>query len=147
MLRLSKMADYAGVVVAHIAAAPARVHTATSLSEELFLPKATVAKCLKLMAKNKVLVSSRGVNGGYSLARDAKDISIADVIFALEGPVHITSCAHGQPAGDCQIFDTCPMRGAWDGLNGRILQMLRETSVADMTRAGLVGGGAQAGMK
>ncbi len=134
MLRLSKMADYAGVIVVHIAATPARVHTATSLSDELKLPKATVAKCLKVLAKNGVLTSSRGVNGGYSLARDAQSISVAEVIFALEGPVQIVSCAQGHKANDCQIVHTCPMRGGWDGINAKILNMLRETSVADMVR-------------
>lgn len=148
MLRLSKMADYAGVIVVHIAATAMRVHTATSLSEELHLPKATVAKCLKLLAKNGVLTSSRGVNGGYSLARDAQSISVADVIFALEGPVQIASCAQKHPgthSEDCQIVSTCPMRGGWDGINSKILHMLRETSVADMAHAGLVGGAAQTG--
>lgn len=133
MLRLSKMADYAGVIVVHMASGQTRVHTATSLSEELHLPKATVAKCLKVLAKNGVLASHRGVNGGYSLAREAKDISVAEVIFALEGPVQIASCAQGQ-SEDCQIVHTCPMRGGWDGINAKILNMLQDTSVADMVK-------------
>lgn len=134
MLRLSKMADYAGVIVVRIAAAPARVHTATSLSEELHLPKATVAKCLKILAKQGVLTSSRGVNGGYSLARDAKDIPVAEVIFALEGPVQIASCAPGHVAESCQISGTCPMHGGWDSINAKILHLLKETSIADMVK-------------
>lgn len=145
MLRLSKMADYAGVIVVHIASAPSRVHTASSLSDELRLPKATVAKCLKVLAKHNVLTSSRGVNGGYALARPAKEIPVAEVIFALEGPVQITSCAPGHVAESCHISGTCPMRGGWDSINGKILNMLRETSVADMARAGSAGGGAQTG--
>lgn len=131
MLRLSKMADYAGVIVVQMAANPLRAHTATSLSDELSLPRTTVAKCLKTLAKHGVLTSQRGVNGGYALARDAREISIAEVITAMDGPVQMASCTNGH-AGDCQIEKTCPMRGGWDGINADIYTMLREKSVADM---------------
>lgn len=133
MLRVSKMADYAGVVVVQMAARPAQVHTASSLSLALDLPKATVAKCLKALAKHGVLTSSRGVHGGYALAREAADISIAEVITAMDGPVQLTSCANGH-AGDCQIEHSCPMRGGWDGINADIYTMLRQRSVADMVK-------------
>lgn len=133
MLRLSKMADYAGVMVVHMAARPAQAHTASSLSAELHLPKATVAKCLKTLARHGVLHSSRGVNGGYTLARLPADISIAEVITAMDGPVQMASCANGQ-ASDCQIEHTCPMRGGWDGINAEIHQLLRGKSLADMVK-------------
>lgn len=133
MLRLSKMADYAGVVVVHMAAQPSRAQTATSLATELSLPKATVAKCLKTLAKHGVLNSSRGVNGGYTLARTPKDISIAEVITAMDGPVQMASCTNGH-ASDCQIEETCPMRGGWDGINADIQKLLRGKSLADMVK-------------
>ena len=96
MLRLSKMADYAGVIMVQVARQPqGRVHTATSLSEALSLPKATVAKCLKTLARHGVLSSQRGVNGGYVLSRAPGDISVAEVIYALDGPVQVTSCVQG----------------------------------------------------
>lgn len=133
MLRLSKMADYAGVIVVHMARDAGQTHTATSLAEALRLPKATVAKCLKMLARHGVLASIRGVNGGYLLARAAADITVAEVIDALEGPVEIASCVHGQPT-DCQIEHTCPMRGGWDGINHKIRQSLENLSVADMAR-------------
>lgn len=133
MLRLSKMADYAGVVVMHIAAQPERVHTATSLSAELELPKTTVAKCLKTLARSEVLISQRGANGGYKLARQAAEISIAEVIVAMDGPVRMTSCTDGH-SGDCQIEQTCPMRGGWDGINADIYKLLRGRSLADMVK-------------
>lgn len=131
VLRLSKMADYAGVIGVHMARDASRVHTATSLSEALELPKATVAKCLKTLAKSGVLASHRGVNGGYSLARAAKDISVAEVIHALEGPTKIASCTHGN-GGDCQIVRTCPMRGGWDGINQDIEALLMRKTLAEM---------------
>lgn len=133
MLKLSKMADYAGVVVVQMATQPERVHTASSLSLALELPKATVAKCLKTLAKHGVLSSSRGVNGGYALARAPKEISVAEVITAMDGPVQLTSCSNGH-AGECQIEKTCPMRGGWDGINADIYAMLRQRSVADMVK-------------
>jgi FeS assembly SUF system regulator len=127
------MADYAGVMVVHMAAQPQRVHTASSLCLDLDLPKATVAKCLKTLAKHGVLVSHRGVNGGYALARAANDISIAEVITAMDGPVKMTSCTDGH-AGECQIEQTCPMRGGWDGINADIYKLLRGRSLADMVK-------------
>ena len=133
MLRLSKMADYAGVVMVCMAAQPQRVHTATSLSAELCLPKTTVAKCLKTLAKHAVLVSQRGVNGGYMLARPANQISIAEVITAMDGPVQMASCTNGH-SGDCQIEKTCPMRGGWDGINADIYKLLQGKSLADMVK-------------
>lgn len=133
MLKLSKMADYAGVVVVQMAMQPERVHTASSLSQVLELPKATVAKCLKTLAKHGVLTSQRGVNGGYMLARAPREISVAEVITAMDGPVQLASCTNGH-AGDCQIEQTCPMRGGWDGINADIYAMLRNRSVADMVK-------------
>ena len=125
------MADYAGVIGVHMARDTSRVHTATSLSDALELPKATVAKCLKVLAKNGVLTSQRGVNGGYTLARKPQDISVAEVIHALEGPTQITSCTNGKEH-DCQIVKTCPMRGGWDGINHDIEALLRNKSLAEM---------------
>ena len=132
MLRLSKMADYAGVIMVQVARQPlGHIHTAQGLSEALSLPKATVAKCLKTLARHGVLASQRGVNGGYVLARTPKDISVAEVIHALDGPVHMASCVHGN-TGDCRIEKTCPMRGGWDTINATIENTLRGMSLADM---------------
>lgn len=133
MLRLSKMADYAGAITVHMAAQPQSVHTATSLSAELALSKATVAKCLKTLARHGVLVSQRGVNGGYKLARAPRDISVAEIIVAMDGPVQMASCVGGHK-GDCHIEHCCPMCGGWDNLNSDIYAMLQRKSVADMVR-------------
>lgn len=131
MLKISKMADYAGVVAVCMAAHPEAVHTASSLSSQTGLAQTTVAKCLKLLARYGVLISQRGVNGGYVLARHPQDIAVSDIIEALEGKVKITDCTDHQDI-NCQISHCCPMRGGWDSLNGKIYQVLRSTSLADM---------------
>ncbi|MGB1540558.1 MAG: SUF system Fe-S cluster assembly regulator [Rickettsiales bacterium] len=133
MLRLSKMADYAGVIAVHIAREPARVHTAASLAGALGLPKTTVAKCLKALAGAGVLSSQRGVHGGYALAKPAKDISVAEVIYALEGRVQIAACVDGHE-GHCQIEKTCHLRGGWNTINAKIQHTLETMSVADMAK-------------
>lgn len=133
MLRLSKMADYAGAITVHMAAQPQRVHTATSLSADLALSKATVAKCLKTLARHGVLVSQRGVNGGYKLARPASEISVAEIIVAMDGPVQMASCVDGHK-GECPIERSCPLIGGWDSINSDIYAMLQRKSVADMVR-------------
>lgn len=127
------MADYAGVIVVHMVRQPAEVHTAASLSASLNLPKATVAKCLKALAKHGVLSSQRGVHGGYALARPAADISVAEVIHALEGPVQMVECVGGNHSG-CQIERTCHMRGGWDAINATIYKTLQGLSLDDMAK-------------
>ena len=127
------MADYAGVIVVQMVRDGETAHTAASLSVRLHLPKATVAKCLKMLARGGVLTSQRGAAGGYALARPANAISVADIVRALEGPVKLTDCAHSGEH-DCQIQQTCPMRGGWDGINAEIHQLLKTKTIADMAR-------------
>lgn len=133
MLRLSKMADYAGVIMAQMAVHPQDAHNASMLAERLSLPKATVAKCLKSLSKHGLLVSQRGAYGGYTLARAPDAVSVLDIIVAMDGPVRIASCTEGVE-GDCLIVHSCPMRGGWDGINRDIFQLLQGRTLADLVK-------------
>ena len=98
MLRVSRLTDYATVVMALIATHPDHVHSAVQIAEETRLELPTVSKLLKTLGHAALVESFRGVNGGYRLARPASEISLAEIVEALEGPLGMTECsiAEGQ---------------------------------------------------
>ncbi|MDH3233307.1 MAG: SUF system Fe-S cluster assembly regulator [Alphaproteobacteria bacterium] len=131
MLRLNRITDYAVVVLSQMAREPDRQVTAPQLAEDTQVPQPTVAKVLKTLARGKVLISHRGANGGYTLARAPEAISMLEIIRALEGPVSLTDCVDGAE-GDCSVENLCPMRGNWDRVNDAIRSALESVSLADM---------------
>ena len=131
MLRLNRITDYAVVVLSQMARDPAKLVTATQLADDTQVPLPTVAKVLKSLVHGDVLVSHRGANGGYTLARMPDLISMLDIIRALEGPVSLTNCVDGAE-GDCDVESLCPMRGNWDRVNDAIRAALQSVSLADM---------------
>lgn len=132
MFRLSRLTDYAVVVMTQLARTPGRVVTATELAEQVGLPAPTTAKVLKLLAKHKLVGSHRGVSGGYAASRGLGDITLTEVITAIDGPVALTACVDGI-VGQCTVEDLCPVRGRWDRVNQAIKQALDGISLADMT--------------
>lgn len=138
MLRLNRITDYAVVVLTQMVRDPDTQVTAPQLSEDSSVPAPTVAKVLKALAKEGVLASQRGVNGGYRLARPAGDISMLEVIRALEGPVSLTACVDGAE-GDCDVEQLCPVRGNWDRVNTAIRGALAEVSLEDMAIPAMFG--------
>ncbi|MEQ8696320.1 MAG: SUF system Fe-S cluster assembly regulator [Bauldia litoralis] len=132
MLRLNRITDYAVVVLTQMAREPDKLVTAPQLSQDSNVPQPTVAKLLKELTRGGVLASHRGVNGGYTLAREPEAISMLEIIGALEGPVSLTACVDGAE-GDCEVERLCPVRGNWDRVNGAIHDALKGVSLADMT--------------
>src|SRR5579871_6246816 len=98
MLRISKLTDYATVILAVLAEHPGQLHTATALAEGTRIAAPTVSKLLKQLQRAGLVASTRGLHGGYQLARPAAQITAADILDALEGPVALTDCSagHGQ---------------------------------------------------
>src|SRR5579883_2332853 len=105
MIILSKLADYGVILATQLASQPERQATAATLAEETRLPKATVAKLLKALAHGGVVTASRGVSGGYRLARPAETISIAEVVAAIDGAIGVTQCTIHGP--DCTRTTFC----------------------------------------
>lgn len=132
MLRVSKLTDYATEVMAVLAAAPARVHNAQELAERARLEAPTVSKLLKQLAQAGLVESFRGVNGGYRLARDPAQISIADIVTAMEGPIGMTECS--AQAGLCDHETHCGVRVNWQRINDAIAGALAGVSLADMLK-------------
>ena len=90
MLRLSKLTDYGTVAMAHLARHPDRIHAAAELATAIGVAVPTASKILKMLARADLLRSVRGAKGGYMLSRPASEISIAEVIDAMEGPIGVT---------------------------------------------------------
>lgn len=134
MLRLSKMTDYGTVVLADMAGNPDAVHTATDVAERTRLGPPTVAKVLKLLSRGGLVDSYRGAHGGYALARPAEDISAADIIDAIEGPVAITECSTEE--SQCELESFCAIGVNWRRLNQAIHASLREVTLAQLAEPG-----------
>ena len=133
MFRLSKLTDYAVVVLVRLARDSA-VQTSPGIAAAVGLPEPTVAKVLKAMTPGGLVVSQRGARGGYRLGRPLSAIPVSDVISAIDGPIALTACVVG---GGCESGHVCPMRGRWDPVNAAIRAALGAISLADMEAARL----------
>lgn len=134
MIRLSKLADYAVVLVSHMATDPSARFSATDLAKLTHIPPPTVSKILGALARGGLLQSHRGLNGGFSLARAPQDVSVADVVNAVEGPIAVTHCLdHGQGDGGCDILATCRMAGYWQRINTAIDGALKDITFAEVS--------------
>jgi FeS assembly SUF system regulator len=130
MLRLSKIADYAVVVLVQLAESD-RVQTSGTIAARTGVPEPTVAKVLKLLAGADLAVSQRGARGGYRLSRPLDTIAVGDVIRAVEGPVFVTACVEGS-AIDCDSSRSCPINGRWQKVNQAIEATLAAITLADV---------------
>jgi FeS assembly SUF system regulator len=131
MIRISRLTDYGIVLMTHMAAHTERVHNAAEVAADAHLPLPTVSKLLRLLAKEGLLESHRGVKGGYGLGRPAEAITVGSIIRALEGPVAITTCT-GDATGACEHESLCPTRGHWHLINLAVRQALDSVTLADM---------------
>jgi FeS assembly SUF system regulator len=133
MLRLSKLTDYAVVVLVRLGAGDG-VQTSPGIAAATGIPEPTVAKVLKALAGSGLVASQRGARGGYRLIRPLAAIPIADVIAAIDGPIALTACVDGG-TGVCEVERICPVRGRWDPVNEAIQQALAAITLADMQEA------------
>jgi FeS assembly SUF system regulator len=133
MLRISKLTDYGTVMLAHLARNPDDVRSAADIAAKTGIALPTASKLLKALARNGLVTSTRGANGGYRLARAAADISAAEIIDALEGPVSITECSGSD--SHCDIEEACNVGNAWQRINVAIRNALQEVSLVDLLRS------------
>ena len=125
------MNDYAVVVLGQLAARPGRMCSAAEIADATGLGAPTVSQVLKGLAHAGLVASFRGAHGGYAAERPAADISVAEIVAAIDGPVAITACVDGAE-GDCTIETTCPLRGSWDRVHTAVRDALDAVTLADM---------------
>lgn len=132
MLRVSKLTDYGVVVMTFLARESDRLHAASEIAGQIHVAAPTVSKILKALTRTGLVLSHRGVKGGYSLARAAADISVVEIIDALEGPVGLTEC--GSNPGVCSQEASCSIRANWQHINGAVRGALAGVSLAQMAQ-------------
>ncbi len=132
MIRITKLTDYGIVLLTHFARHPERLtRNAPEIAAAARLPLPTVSKILKILAREGLLVPHRGAKGGFSLARSPRDITVADIISAFEGPIALTECnTHG--ADRCGIESLCPVSTNWQRINRAVLDALSGVTLAEM---------------
>jgi FeS assembly SUF system regulator len=128
MLRLSKLADYGSQVMAFMAR-DGVVHSASEVATRLGMAPTTVSKILKMLARENLVVSVLGAKGGYMLTRNPSEISIAEIIYAMDGPISITECSS---TSTCNRESTCSTRSNWQGINHIIHDALNKVNLAEM---------------
>ncbi|MCA3358928.1 MAG: SUF system Fe-S cluster assembly regulator [Roseomonas sp.] len=132
MLRLSKLTDYAVVVLTRLDdAADGGVLTAPGLAGATGLAEPTVAKVLKILAHAGLVEGRRGALGGYRLTRPLAAMPLIEVITAMDGPIALTACVDNS-FGVCESESACPVRGRWDPVNEAIRRALTGISIADL---------------
>ncbi|MFA4995332.1 MAG: SUF system Fe-S cluster assembly regulator [Candidatus Omnitrophota bacterium] len=133
MLRLGRLTDYAVTLLSHMGnGGEEALWAASGLAEKSGLSMPTTAKILKLLAKGGLVSAQRGATGGYKLARRAPEISIAEIIEIMDGPIAITDCSHGSAHENCKIRRLCPMSVGWNKVNLAVRGALENVSLAEM---------------
>ncbi|WP_026438561.1 RrF2 family transcriptional regulator [Acidocella facilis] len=133
MLKLSRLTDYAVAALVRLGTAEG-VETSPGIAAGTGIPEPTIAKVLKVLAGQGLVISTRGARGGYRLGRPLTEISVSEVIFAIDGPIALTSCVEGA-SGQCDSQSLCPVAGRWDPVNDAIRGALSHISLADMAAA------------
>lgn len=133
MLRISKLTDYGTLILAQLPVAGGGLASAGQVAGRTHLTQPTVSKLLKALARAGLVVSTRGAQGGYALARSATDITAAQIIDALDGPVAITECSSA--SGNCDLESVCRVGHAWQKINVGIRKALAQVSLADLQHA------------
>ena len=124
MIRVSKLTDYAVIIVAFFSKFPGVIFQTREIAVNTKISKPTVSKILKQLTNNGLLVSHRGASGGYVLSISPLVISIADVIQIMEGPVSITEC--NLKEHHCFNDDNCSTKFVWQIINKKIMQTLNQ---------------------
>jgi FeS assembly SUF system regulator len=130
MFKVNKMTDYATVILIEIARTKV-VQSSHRIASHTGIPMPTVSKLMKSLNRAGLVESQRGAAGGYVLGREPAEITVADVIQAVEGPIALTACADTSDE-KCGIQTLCPVQGKWNRVNTAVRSALEEVTLADM---------------
>ena len=132
MIRITRQTDYGILLLSHMATGPLdEIHTAKDVARLSKISLPMVSKTLKALARAGLVVSQRGVKGGYSLAKQASRISIGDVIEALEGPIGITECSFNP--GGCEREGHCPVQTNWQRISVAMREALEKIPISELS--------------
>lgn len=130
MFRIAKLTDYGLVIMAELGSQPGKLYQSNELAAITGIKPPTVAKLLKILTKAGLTQSVRGVSGGYKLAKQATDISVADIIAAIEGPIALMECNSDET--NCALSDICNIRSPWNKINQVVSNALNDLKLTDL---------------
>jgi Rrf2 family protein len=131
MLKLTKKADYGLMALKYLAEHPETpALSAKDVADAYGIPAQLLAKILQRLTKTGLLRSHAGMNGGYALARDPRQISAFEVIHAIDGPLFLTSCTKG--AKSCDLTPSCTIKEPLARVNETIIGVLKSISIHDL---------------
>ncbi|MBE0469726.1 MAG: SUF system Fe-S cluster assembly regulator [Methyloprofundus sp.] len=130
MIRLSKLTDYATVILSFMARSQSRMLAALEISTATGIALPTVSKILKSLVRANLLSSVRGAKGGYALVQTPEKITVASVITALEGPISLTECSSTDHS--CEQVAACQIGNNWRVVNQTVQRALESVTLADM---------------
>jgi len=134
MLRLTKKADYGLMALKYLAECPAEASlSARDIASAYHIPPQLLAKILQLLAREGLLRSHAGMNGGYTLARKPETITVFEVIRIIDGPLFITSCV--TDAGVCDLTSSCTIKEPLARVNDSISDLLKKIRISDLVDA------------
>ena len=131
MLRLNRMTDYAILVLGALAHRHGETLASGRLAEVTDLAQPTVAKVLKMLLAAELVETQRGVRGGYRLMKISAQISLVDIVEAMEGPIAVTDCIDGARE-PCMASNCCCMRKHWKHINLAIRKALMDVTLQDL---------------
>jgi Rrf2 family protein len=132
-MQITREGDYGIRSILYLARQPFnKVSFVNEISEEYKIPRSFLAKILQKLVKAKIIRSYRGVKGGFSLARQAREITVLDVLTAIEGKIAINLCLVDKKK--CNFSKHCPTSFLWANIQSKIVEMLKKTNFEDLAK-------------
>lgn len=138
MLTLTRKTDYALIALTHLAQAKDQCLSAREIANRYSLPLPLLMNLLKHLAQRGLTKSVRGPRGGYALGLPPGEITLHDVITAVEGPLQLVQCVDrhelttDEDTGCCELVECCPVRSPIHRIHDRLEQFLRSVTLADI---------------
>lgn len=133
MIKIGKLTDYAILITTFLSQETDKVVKVADIAKQTGLAETTVAKIMKCLAKAEIVYSERGANGGYRLVKTSGEITMHDIIEAMEGPIALMHCLDDGDQ-DCAITRLCGLKKSWQKINDEIKLALNRVTIQDMAR-------------
>lgn len=133
MIKMGKLTDYGTLIMTYLAREPQVLHATQEIAAAVGIALPTATKLLKILTKAGLLESQRGIKGGYLLSRSPQNITMADVIGALEGPFGLTDCGTAQKPGSCNRESACSVKANWQRISQAVNDALASVTLEEMT--------------
>lgn len=148
MLQLTKRTEYGLIALVAMVGRRGEYVSAREISEQYNVPRRLLAEVLKELSRSALVESQRGAAGGYTLARSADDISVGEVVAALEGAPSLSSCESPEPyrRGECDLEAVCPIRSPLQVIREGIWKLMEKTTLRSLVRSTLRGAVPSAGV-